>query len=605
MNEEKNNHKKIYIEDIYISQNCIKQCISTFNEIKACENKDDPILEIVFKNKIINIDILICAYFLLFKQDIKNLEIKICLLENPIHPHDEDQVVRILRQSRLQIFMLSGIEIFTIVKDIENTIYALDTVRKDRKDNLFILSESIIPVLFIDEIKYQELFYETPPHFIPVSNLTPDIIVGTEDPYYQIFRRNLYYNYFLPEIAKTKLNPTSGLLYLTQLAFLNALNKAKILNWSIAKNERKFPGIEFPLKYDFGKNIQISLLQGENAVKYFDKVRIIFDDLIYKPSIYHFIYSALLSSKALIPGLIDNSNSDEVIAKLNNLWNFTKELVEGLRELAKNIVVHSSESRGAITGRVYKGDVFDKLIKNNPNWVNVFEEYKNILYEESKINNMIKKTEINESVGIKEKEIYYFFDINVVDDGQIGIIHNLEKSFMEMEKQNIFTAENKADKDLIENGEITISHFMDPEKELVLNQQAKRATAHLGLLIFSKLIEYNRGLIKAATWCLEYSKWYEKNKNINRNWPKDKEKLDKTFVMPKNIKDKYLDKNKKSDIEMGTNYNIILPFDPNKQLESRSPENYYYAEVISPSEMEDIENLLSANMTREVINIDR
>lgn len=150
----------------------------------------------------------------------------------------------------------------------------------------------------------------------------------------------------------------------------------------------------------------------------------------------------------------------ESINRVEEIKNFTIEYINGLKELAKNIVEHSSTRQGIITLRAY-----DSTDKEHINY------------------------------GNKLLETY------VLDLGEIGIIDTLTKHTLDKLKTN-YTVHTKRiyeeDLELIKKG-YTLKDFVFPKPEIKLNQQLYRDLAHYGLMKFNKLVERNEGFVYCSS----------------------------------------------------------------------------------------------------------
>jgi len=127
----------------------------------------------------------------------------------------------------------------------------------------------------------------------------------------------------------------------------------------------------------------------------------------------------------------------------------------------------------------------------------------------------------------------------------------------------------------IRDREVRFEHFLNPETLLLLNQQAKRASAHLGLLTFAKLVSGNNGFLRASTWLTE-----------------EKDLLREPILIPTNLGN--ADEVPLSP--MGTNFHMVIPFRPYKPLlvsetskDVRTPSN-------SVSSVQGMEVMLSYTM---------
>jgi len=191
---------------------------------------------------------------------------------------------------------------------------------------------------------------------------------------------------------------------------------------------------------------------------------------------------------------------------------FTIEFVRGIDELAKNAVQHSSFHRGVFTLRIYKGEKANRLI------------------------------------GASNLNANFYLDAHVIDDGEMGVVPNLMQNILD---------EDKVD-------EFRFTDLLNTTLGIKYNFQAKRATAHLGLLMFSKLIIENDGKIEASTWDIDGIREYSPLQPI-----------DPLLYLP----------------HMGTNYHISLPI---KKINKLSPYVHHIIKMPDSSiwsERSNIENL--------------
>jgi hypothetical protein len=179
--------------------------------------------------------------------------------------------------------------------------------------------------------------------------------------------------------------------------------------------------------------------------KYFSQDNSIIKELEQSSPIQTFVFSILY---AKISPFVKKSQEKEISnpsERIEELWEFTKEYVRGLHELAKNIVEHSTTGKGMITIRVYDG-------------------------KEEK------------AAGDKLFETYVF------DYGAKGIVPTL------IEETGKQKSNNKIAEDLdVLSKKITLSNFIRPTVQTKLNQQLYREIAHYGLMKFYKLIEEKNG----------------------------------------------------------------------------------------------------------------
>ncbi|MCL4482918.1 MAG: hypothetical protein M1445_09970, partial [Bacteroidetes bacterium] len=311
--------------------------------------------------------------------------------------------------------------------------------------------------------------------------------------------------------------------YLSRLAFYNSLRQAKITKFYLYNDEETWKSLRID-DIPYSKNKDGTHPQ----IEFYKEIKWIFDDLSIHPPIYHFVYSQLLSSE-LLPGTFNNENKGEIIKILHSLWDYTKDMVDGIKELAKNVREHASPSIGVITGRIYKEEKWAELKRSVEGSDNIFDGYLNKLRE-------------NISSGSKLS----FFDFNVIDLGAKGVIETLKeetKKFVDSEYLNE-SVRNFISEDMqaLKNGEIKLKHFLDPSLGNTLNQQSKKAIAHLGLLIFSNLIKANDGLMRAGSHNCEPFRTYPG-----------------------------ISSNEAITVSYGTNYHIVLPISVERKIKTLLP----------------------------------
>ncbi len=513
----------IKIDDEYLSQNCIEKCIKEFNEIP-----DEPnhLLEIITTKAVKEVDPLLIAYFILFKEQKQNLEIILKL-----HEKTSGDVNNKFRQHRAHAMLTYGKDIFVFTKN--------ETVKAEQDTEW---SKSFLPIMYIDQNKYASTF-------INKINFQPLHEIAFYDQSSEILYQNCR-----AVLLKQFRDDKDGLKCLAQLAFYKALDDVKILSFYLYKDFHNNNEITKEAFKDKEEKYKIGSLVNEDALRFYEEVNktSIFKELSKKPPIYNFIYSTLLSSK-LLPGKLTSNNSKNFINILKNLWIFTQQLVDGLDELAKNIYEHSSNKCGVITGRVYSSGVFQELQSTSQKNKEVFEKYLNSF--KNSMGNIIDR----------------FFEINVIDGGGCGVVQKVKDDL-----KNTYVKEfEQDDMNLFINNEIKFSNFLKASNSHLLNQQTKRATAHLGLLIFSKLIEENKGLIRAGTWAI--------NSTVDR---------DNVLSFPKIEKTRFNDDSAPL-CSYGTNYHFLLPFNPQIKIKPTIPIKYELPFESTTIEMKSIENLLN------------
>ncbi len=514
----------VLIDDEYLSQNCIEKCIEEFNKIKSGVHNSP--LEIITTKKVLEVDPLLIAYFILFKKEIDSLEIILNL-----HDDTQDDIIAKVGQYKMHALFTCGEDVFSL------PIHKSELI----PESWIVWSESFLPITFIDVTKYEVTFIE----LIKFQNLNGKVVYEKNPNKLYNRCRQFLYNKFLTE--------KDGLLYLSQLAFYKALEDAKILSFYLYKdfhyNQEITEEVCIKEKYQIGTS-----LRKEKAFRFYKAVQetLIFNELSKKPPIYSFIYATLLSSD-LLPGEFNSENSKDIINTLKNLWVFTQQLVDGLDELAKNIYEHSSQHCGVITGRVYSGSMLKELRSTIIESKELFETYLN---------------SFKNPKGIIRQS---FFEINVIDGGEYGVVQKVKDDL-----ENTYNPEFEQDDiDLISNNKIKFRNFLKPSNGQLLIQQTKRATAHLGLLIFSKLIEENKGLIRAGTWAI--------NSTTDR---------DNVLTFPE--MEKFQFNNDSAPLcPFGTNYHFLLPFNPNEPVKPTIPIKYELPFESTTLEMKNIEDLLN------------
>jgi len=198
--------------------------------------------------------------------------------------------------------------------------------------------------------------------------------------------------------------------------------------------------------------------QGGNEVesKYPNSKESIIKQLTGYPPIHTFVFTVLYNKIKPFKGIRSSSNTKEIKEaeeRTEELWEFTKEYVKGLHELAKNIVEHSSTEEGIITIRAYD--------------------------------------EIEQEKENKDK----ILETHVFDFGGNGIIQKLledtkkKKSLHRIYEEDVETLSES----------FNMKDFIKPTVTKKLNQQLYRDLAHYGLTKFYKLIEKNEGIVVSSS----------------------------------------------------------------------------------------------------------
>ncbi len=542
---------EIIIDKSYSTQKDIERCIEAFYG----EPSENGHLEIKFTEQIVEIDILLIAYLILFKELKPDLEITVEIKSNP----DKDLEPK-LYQYLIYAFLMTGKSVLKIKTDKRE--YSIDGKKKDTFQRYFVISESFMPILLVGTLPdsgredlYDLLFKETLKDLDKLPNgVDPD--KNNEQQYRNLNRWIKGYGekrkiggrdtviWNPVGVIKSSDRPAC-IRYLARLAFYNTLRRAKITRFYLCDNEEEMQSLRIgQIQKKGGKYPQI---------EFFKEIKWIFDDLSTRPPIYHFVYSQLLSSE-LLPNKFNNGNKETIKEILHSLWEYAKDMVVGIKELAKNIREHANPPIGVITGRIYKEEKWTELKRYVQGADTVFDNY-------------LKTLKNNE----KEETEFSFFDFNVIDLGKKGVIETIkEKTEKIIKNENIDEKEIdlfKEDLQTLNNGEIKLRHFLDPSLGNTLNQQTKKAIAHLGLLIFSYLIKENNGFLRAGSHNCE------------------------PFLTYKDNSSKYA-----KPIPFGTNYHIVLPIWKEKKVKPLLPHPLNIPLESALMEIKGIEELLNYDL---------
>ena len=470
----KNNKYVININGNAITEDGVTQCIKAFKNMLN-DNLINPELEIVAKNEITNIDFSLIGHLILIKKTIPNIKIRIILLKNRIEKYDKKKNKNNNTNSILwKLIQLMAHSFYTSNESIYSVIDANGEIKEaeSRFDSWFVLSKKFLPTIFINEKNYSDVFIK-PINFIPIHNV-------------KISKRAQNYEEYLYQSCRTllfsKLDKGNYIHILSQLSFFRALQAAKILRYYLYDelNGESRVNLDITSK----GSIAIGNISDERITQeYRNFLEPIFNELKQKPPIYHLLFYTLISSD-LIPNKFLKSKIQNEAEKIKYLWDFTKELIYGVNELVKNILQHATTKQGVITGYI---------------------------------------NDRNELV------------LNIFDHGKERIIDRFiettEKIYQELENSSPLKDIFKKDLKIIKKANFDFTHFFEHGENPLLNQQTKRSTAHLGLLLFSKLIKYNNG------------KLFVSSNNFITN---ETDKYNSS-----QIKQKY--------IPIGTNYQLYLP----------------------------------------------
>ena len=176
-----------------------------------------------------------------------------------------------------------------------------------------------------------------------------------------------------------------------------------------------------------------------------------------------------------------------LISRIYEIYEFTKNLFLGLRELARNIIDHTDTGIGVLTARINSSNTLFEL-KGKDNFNEVGFELSQYAEKINLLN--------NSNLDTKRQD---FLDISIFDSGNEGVISktisNIKKIY-KINSEHIDLYEEDLNK--LEKGEVTFSAFFNTN-DFLLNHHAIRTASHWGLIIFSNLINKNKGLFSASS----------------------------------------------------------------------------------------------------------
>lgn len=344
-------------------------------------------------------------------------------------------------------------------------IEKLKVTYTSKKDDISVFPNNFIPLVFINKNYFEAYFLRKVDSFIKGS-----LQNGKNPDQPSPSREELNHRICSYQIGQGK---RSRLIFVyASLAFLDGLESTLMLTAYLGLDEELLGKNSLDKK---SKKISYKMHDpnNEDHHNYYKKLKPIFDDLLTRPLITHYVFALIL--KAELPNITTiNKDLDKYAKFIENLWHFTLEVVVGLEELAKNIVQHSTTGCGVITARIHT-----KKEENN-----LFKTYADLL--------------LAMEDGLKS-----VLNINVIDLGRNGVVDNLSqytRSHAENASEKL-KALLKQDLDVLNGEDFSVKNLVDPKenKKQTLHQQAKRAIAHFGLLVLSRLIIDTGGGIYVAT----------------------------------------------------------------------------------------------------------
>lgn len=458
-------------------------------------------LDFYLFNRIKNFDITFIAAINLFKLSFENITVRLSF-DRLVPSSEEEACFYRFSQFRTTGILAYGKEIFGIVNNGNPVNPNLDSL------------SGYIPFIYVNENNFDTLFQVS---FNETWNqwwdrLKPESIIGLKEKSgqaektYQMLREKVIES-MNPKINTVEqgdsINLDHYILYL-----LNAVREFHFIK-KVLKNQSQRPvwveaGISLS---DEDSPLGIGLSR-EADREYENKATYIFNRILEKPPAFIMLFSYFIEAfyKKQIDIYKKKLNTNDSYSKkieqridlIANVFYFADEIFTGIRELAKNIIEHSSNRRGFILGR------------------GIERKFLSPLKEGTTI------AEFLESRPANEEE---FIDFIVLDDGNCGIIdqtiknlENLKEAFKE------FSGDvEKFNEDIhnLKNGEIILNDFFNPD-EIKLKYQEIRSALSLGLLIFSHLVLQNNGYMKVSSPCNDimqgmafFNQWNERHELKN------------------------------------------------------------------------------------------
>lgn len=162
---------------------------------------------------------------------------------------------------------------------------------------------------------------------------------------------------------------------------------------------------------------------------------------------------------------------------ISELFDFTKNMFLGIREVARNIVEHTDSKEGIISARIYDSQTLLNLKTSGAKF-----ELKRFFKKE------------------KSLEIEDYLDIIIFDEGEKGIITKTIENVKTISTSLVSNNKKLYLEDIsnLENEKTLLKDFYNIN-DFKLNYHAIKASSHWGLIIFTNLINKNRGFTKVIT----------------------------------------------------------------------------------------------------------
>lgn len=548
----------IRIQESYITLSNIQECVEVYKSIRAGKLFDKE-LHLEAEKKLESFDILLISYFILFKKRIPDLSVYLYCPLNSISD-GKDKVAHQLNQFGIYAYILTGQSIFKVEFKKEDEKRGNNVLSFNLQNNSsytsdeFVYSEDFFPILYINEDtkRFNLLFNDSLEEVCREHGRNIDVL--EEEIVWDRNSEQLKKNYhkWMQYISSPK-DRVMSLINLACMAFVHALNAAKIASFYFKE------GYNISA-FNKEQRIQAGALRNEVAYQYYKEILPVFKELKTCSLAHQFFFSIVISTEMLRfekqgNNILSQETKNVYINKIQSLWLFTKDLVTGIKELAKNIKEHAQPPVGAISVRLFSRIKWMQIKDLDAEGENVYQNYRDYLRDQ----------QIDADCQI--------FDINVIDIGESGVIPTLMKDSQEILKEvpdeDIHTRKFLGeDIDNLCSGKISLKNLLDTSG-MQLNQQSKRSIAHIGLLAFSELVVRNNGLVVASS--------YKKSGSVERD-------------------DCYLPdfgSNYSYPVELGTIYNISLPVNPGMAYDSYIPHKSVIPAEISAQDIKGIEEMFN------------
>lgn len=540
---------KVIIGGSTVSLTDINRCIEKLEEILFQEQGNNEIT-ISAEVEIEAFDQLLISYLLAYHSRIKELKVVIELPFNSSRtPGRNSDIAYQLYQYRTFAYISTKYIIYDLVFQDRTSKQDLDWEKSiDFGTGMFVFSSKFFPVLLVDDdaVKFDQLFRSSLHSQLMARGVTPHQLQnqGLWDIESSKVKSNLHR--FLKNTS-SPLDPAGSFLNLAYMYFIYALDQAKIASAYFTENLRS--GLT-------GAPVTIGDLNVEDSKKYYKQVGFVFSELENCSIFHQFMFATMMSNdelKTIDKGqlAVNKDNYKLWVSKITNIWDFVKDLVAGIIELAKNIMEHCSPEPGAISVRVMSMENWTKIKGGVLGQNDFYQSYKNRLISE------------------KFSETWSLVDVNVIDLGRKGIINKLMENTAKMlegpgsRRLKELLAEDLAS---LKEQDVTFSNFLDTSKRQ-LNQQSKRSIAHFGLLTLSRLVTFNNGLIAGSTI-----------------GPLDSGERE-TACFPE------LPIQYNAPVGIGTNFQIVLPIRKKGKMASNLPHNISTPSETTAKEIIGIEQL--------------